>query len=438
MKKIIVLIVLFFTTNSFCQFNFAAMFKNKYNITHENANEGNWSKINGTFIFYLDSLKRNVSFKANDDLNMVAITKNCNQKSNPDCYILEDGKIVLIDTIEIKFDQTKTYLMKCIRIFENNNRFVLLSDSIVEDRSGKNSNVSGSNAHPYVITHMKVKSKDQESNDIGTWKLLKNDKYTMAINFQNKEFIYTKNNNENKFKFIETCNAPSYSGCYKVSNNATIIIDTSEVANMENKKVELRLVFKIYYSDGSWNLLLTDAVIEDRSNKSVFFCTEKDLERVLVWAVKNSDNEPRKGNSWCYKDEFENCEKYGRLYDWESAKNVCPDGWYLPGEKQWNHLVGDIKNDVARIKTKTGWLSNGNGYDEFGFSALPGGMRSEEDGKFYDRTHAGIWWTSQEKDDKAQSRLIMKDKSSMYESDMSKLRGLSVRCVTHMETAPAK
>jgi uncharacterized protein (TIGR02145 family) len=54
------------------------------------------------------------------------------------------------------------------------------------------------------------------------------------------------------------------------------------------------------------------------------------------------------------------------------------------------------------LKSKTGWNSysfegvtySGNGTDEFGFSALPGGLRYYGDGGFGHSGSLGLWWTA--------------------------------------------
>ena len=87
--------------------------------------------------------------------------------------------------------------------------------------------------------------------------------------------------------------------------------------------------------------------------------------------------------SKCYEDKPENCEKYGRLYDWETAKKSCPNGWHLPSCQEYNALFDAVGgNEVAgkKLKAKNGWNDkdgkSGNGTDEFGFSALPGGYNN--------------------------------------------------------------
>jgi len=79
------------------------------------------------------------------------------------------------------------------------------------------------------------------------------------------------------------------------------------------------------------------------------------------------------------------CNKYGRLYDYETAMGACPKGWHLPVKAEWEYLVkfvGDneaIKTDYERrsqggkfLRAKSGWTEK-NGEDKYGFTALPGG-----------------------------------------------------------------
>jgi uncharacterized protein (TIGR02145 family) len=114
----------------------------------------------------------------------------------------------------------------------------------------------------------------------------------------------------------------------------------------------------------------------------------------LVWMAENLNY--KTDNSYCYEDKDDNCKKYGRLYDWSAAN--CPAGWHLPSAEEWDNLfkiVGDGDNSAVgrKLKSKDGWNDNGNGADDYGFSALPGGSRST----FGDYSGIGIngaWWTS--------------------------------------------
>ena len=81
--------------------------------------------------------------------------------------------------------------------------------------------------------------------------------------------------------------------------------------------------------------------------------------------------------SKCYDNKPENCEKYGRLYNWETALKACPSGWHLPSM------------DEYKIFAITG------GY---GYPALPGGL-GLSDGGFRHIGNYGFWWMSQESND---------------------------------------
>lgn len=117
----------------------------------------------------------------------------------------------------------------------------------------------------------------------------------------------------------------------------------------------------------------------------------------------------------------ENYQKYGCLYDWPTAmglepeylekewggdteyhQGICPPGWHLPSDKDWQQLeisqgmpIEEAKlegynragtfeyNDtlftyppVGRFfKSKSGWNSDGEGDNSSGFNALPSGAR---------------------------------------------------------------
>jgi len=102
--------------------------------------------------------------------------------------------------------------------------------------------------------------------------------------------------------------------------------------------------------------------------------------------------------SKCYNNSSSNCNTYGRLYNWSTAKKVCPSGWHLPSQAEWNVMtvyIGGAGTEGRKLKATSGWVNNGNGTDEYGFSALPGGS-STSDGNFDLVGIAGIWWSAGE------------------------------------------
>jgi uncharacterized protein (TIGR02145 family) len=152
-----------------------------------------------------------------------------------------------------------------------------------------------------------------------------------------------------------------------------------------------------------------------------------------TWMAENLNYKPSSGNSWCYDGKESYCDIYGRLYDWNTANKVCPKGWHLPKNEEWEDLVKAAGGDVAgkKLKSAYGWLSGGDGTDDFGFSALPGGDRSS-DGNFGIAGVSGHWWTATENGGSyAYSRGMnyYNDLVNDYYSDDNKGDGYSVRCV---------
>jgi len=116
-----------------------------------------------------------------------------------------------------------------------------------------------------------------------------------------------------------------------------------------------------------------------------------------IWMTENL-NDASKGGK-CYEDKPENCKKYGRLYTWKEATKACPKGWHLPSNEEWQTLVDFAGgNEIAgkKLKAKSGW-EEGNGTDEYGFSALPGGFCTP-DGSFLIVGGLGFWWSATEYD----------------------------------------
>jgi uncharacterized protein (TIGR02145 family) len=157
-----------------------------------------------------------------------------------------------------------------------------------------------------------------------------------------------------------------------------------------------------------------------------------------TWMAENLNI--KTGVSWCYGKNESNCKKYGRLYDWATAKGACPSGWHLPTREEWEELIEAIGGDDdfagKKLKSKTGWgghEGSGNGTDDFGFSAMPGGARHPESG-FMGIDSLGGWWSATERgEDGLGARYlwttIASDREDMRGSDDEKNLSMSVRCV---------
>lgn len=141
----------------------------------------------------------------------------------------------------------------------------------------------------------------------------------------------------------------------------------------------------------------------------------------------------------------------GALYNWyavSDSRNVCPTGWHVPSDAEWytmeNFVDPAINNPNAigyrgidggyKLKATSGWNSNGNGIDTYGFSALPSGYRFIDSGTFGNLgSYAGLWSVSEFDAAKAWRRTMRYDLSTIYRSEYDKRYGLSVRCIKNDE-----
>jgi len=115
----------------------------------------------------------------------------------------------------------------------------------------------------------------------------------------------------------------------------------------------------------------------------------------------------------------------GFLYDWTTAmalparcdvascssrintphQGICPSGWHLPSDEEWQILVDLAGGDEVAgniLKATSGWNwydfydRSGNGTDDYGFAALPGGRIISSGGSFIDAGNQGFWWSTKE------------------------------------------
>jgi len=152
-----------------------------------------------------------------------------------------------------------------------------------------------------------------------------------------------------------------------------------------------------------------------------------------IWMAENLSYNPGNG-SWAYDNNSSNEAIYGRLYNWETAKTVCPSGWHLPNDDEWIELTDYLGGkEVAGGKLKEigeiHWLSPNRGAtNENGFTALPGGYRNYN-GKFFDIGYGGYFWSTTEDSNYAWPRLVSYNDINVLRSTNYKEEGFSIRCV---------
>lgn len=168
-----------------------------------------------------------------------------------------------------------------------------------------------------------------------------------------------------------------------------------------------------------------------------------------TWMAENLSYNAGNG-CWAYSNNKLNVESYGYLYNWETAKNVCPQGWHLPSDTEWTILEREIcKSNLCDkyfpidgsiwgyrgsiegnyLKHNHNWQSpNSGANNSSGFSALPGGNYIQ--GKFGSISFVGDWWSSTSINEQcAWGRGLYFDRSTIDRNVNEKGNGFSVRCV---------
>ena len=153
-----------------------------------------------------------------------------------------------------------------------------------------------------------------------------------------------------------------------------------------------------------------------------------------------------------YTGEASYIATYGYLYNWYAAtdsRKICPTGWHVPTDSDWNKLVkfidsgADTSSTSSTQSTTAGgkmkstgnntagtglWNSPNTGADNTsGFTALPGGVRVG--GSSYNVRDDAFFWSATESGIYAWFRRLYNGNSNVFRGIYNKSNGVSVRCL---------
>ena len=138
-------------------------------------------------------------------------------------------------------------------------------------------------------------------------------------------------------------------------------------------------------------------------------------------------------------------EEFGVLYNWHAVadpQGLCPTGWYVPTDDDWKALEMSLgmsqesaddfgwrgTNEGAKLKAIDGWQLEGQGTNESGFDARPGGFRFGS-GEFFDAGASANFWSSSQVGSSAWLRSLGAENDEVFRQGNAQQLGLSVRCV---------
>jgi uncharacterized protein (TIGR02145 family) len=176
-------------------------------------------------------------------------------------------------------------------------------------------------------------------------------------------------------------------------------------------------------------------------------------ENLNISNVINARNGQISNNSIqivCYEDDEVNCIEFGGLYSWdvidqyiktEGVRSICPEGWYLPYDRDWQVLVDYLGGEkVAGGSLKEAGTDhwdkpNTGATNSSGFSALGSGLFSTTAGGFINKGAACQYWTSSlnrlysGENNTYITRILLKRNTSVTKGMGTKGDAYSVRCL---------
>lgn len=129
--------------------------------------------------------------------------------------------------------------------------------------------------------------------------------------------------------------------------------------------------------------------------------TTLELPSGIVW-MKDSMRSTiiTSGTSCCYGNSSANCDTYGRLYSRGGATTVCPSGWELPTDADWNELEGYFgMSEAEQIRGVGTWRGSTGIRDTFmeGFNVQYAGNTFSTCTSYvsnYNLGQGAIFWTA--------------------------------------------
>lgn len=143
-------------------------------------------------------------------------------------------------------------------------------------------------------------------------------------------------------------------------------------------------------------------------------------------------------------------DRVGVFYNWTAAMNggestdnnpsgvrgICPEGWHLPSDPEWDELVVYLNGEYIAgktMKSTNGWNDfrkmTGKGDNSSGFNGYPGGAR-KSGGGFYKLGYHALYWSATEYNEhNAWYRNLGYYHDGVYRYFTGKECGFSVRCV---------
>lgn len=151
----------------------------------------------------------------------------------------------------------------------------------------------------------------------------------------------------------------------------------------------------------SQSTVVQKTTVENTPQNQGYFVDERDGRKYKwvkigdqVWMAENLAYKPKRGHFHAYNDDLGYVDRFGYLYDWETAQQVVIQGWHMPTPDEWDKLIKNLKCQEGKElydKLRVGGSS--------GFTALTSGKYTSLIGFFGFGKYACFWTTNEPQDE---------------------------------------
>jgi uncharacterized protein (TIGR02145 family) len=153
------------------------------------------------------------------------------------------------------------------------------------------------------------------------------------------------------------------------------------------------------------------------------------VEDNAMWSAQSA-------GAWCYLQN-DPAQSYmdGKLYNYyaiSDPRNVCPLGWHVPTEAEWEAMASTLGAPLqsigAKMKSVGSWPQSVGVTNSSGFSGVPGGKRATT-GSFFNFPVQVLYWSSTFSGGASVTRELRDDITDLWDGQSVQRQGLSVRCI---------
>ena len=162
-----------------------------------------------------------------------------------------------------------------------------------------------------------------------------------------------------------------------------------------------------------------------------------------TWMIENL-NYYTNNSVYFQNDSSEYAKTFGRLYLYNEAEQVCPQGWHLPTREEWTNLVNFVANDneagiAMKVPGTKLWNDDSNNEmtNESWFSVVPSGSANNENSspEFSEVGDKAIFWAQSEDQEWSYGRMFssINGEAAEIQTRINNSDLFSVRCVKDKE-----